>query len=348
MAITSAHACPPAAMRSGRPATTRRDGPDRTLSVAPMLDRTDRHARYLMRLISRRALLYTEMVTTGALLHADPARLLAHDPGESPVALQLGGSEPAAMAACARLGERWGYAEVNVNVGCPSERVRQGAFGACLMAEPGTVAACVRAMRDAVAVPITVKTRIGVDERDSYDALLDFVGTVAEAGCGTFVIHARKAWLKGLSPAENRTVPPLRYDVVYRLKGDFPALEVVLNGGVRSLEAAREHLARVDGVMIGRAAYETPWLLAEADRLLLGASDPAAHRRDVLAAYLDYIERQRVAGVPLPRMTRHLLGLFHGEPGARGWRRHLTVAAMRAGAGSGIVAEAAQHVGLSL
>lgn len=318
---------------------------DRRLCVAPMLDYTDRHARYLLRLLTRRTLLYTEMVTTGALLRGDAARHLDHDPAEHPLALQVGGSEPAAMAACARLGARWGYDEINVNVGCPSPRVQSGAFGACLLAEPGTVADCVRAMADAAAIPVTVKTRIGIDRRDSYEALAEFVGTVAGAGCATFVVHARKAWLSGLSPAENRTVPPLRYDVVYRLKRDFPGLQVVLNGGVNSLDAARKHLGHTDGVMIGRAAYDNPYLLAEADRVVFGELGPSPSRGEVLRAYLDYVEDHLACGVPLARMSRHLFGLFHGQPGARAWRRHLTEGAARPGAGTEVVVDAARQVG---
>jgi tRNA-dihydrouridine synthase A len=309
-----------------------------------MLSYTDRHARYLFRLLAPHATLYTEMATTGALLHADPARFLDHHPFERPVALQVGGSEPEAMAACADMGEAWGYSEVNVNVGCPSERVRAGAFGACLMAEPGTVAACVAAMTAAVRVPVTVKTRIGIDDRDSYEALADFVGTVAEAGCRTFVVHARKAWLRGLSPAENRTVPPLRYDVVYRLKRDFPSLEVVLNGGVTTPDAALGHLERVDGVMIGRAAWENPYLLAEADRALFGTTAPPPSRAGVLDRYADHVADGLAAGVPLARMVRPLLGLHHGRPGARAWRRHLTVEAVRPGAGLEVLAQAARLV----
>jgi tRNA-dihydrouridine synthase A len=317
---------------------------DRRLAVAPMLDRTDRHERYQLRLLSRRALLYSEMVTTGALLRGDPDRALAHDAFEQPVALQLGGSEPAALAACARLGERSGYAEINLNVGCPSERVRSGAFGACLMAEPETVASCVAAMRAAVDVPVTVKTRIGIDDRDSYGALVDFVGTVAAAGCGTFIVHARKAWLKGLSPAQNRTVPPLRYDVVYRLKHDFPALEVVLNGGVTTLEAACGHLERVDGVMIGRAAYDTPYLLSDADRLVFGDPRVPSSRREVLAAYSAYAAAQVARGVPLSALARHVLGLFHGLPGARAWRRAVSEEISRPGASADTLLQAARTV----
>ena len=318
-------------------------GISRLLSVAPMLDLTDRHARYLLRLLTRRTLLYTEMVTTGALLRGDAARHLDHDPAEHPLALQLGGSEPADLAACARLGARWGYDEVNLNVGCPSPRVRSGAFGACLMNEPGTVADCVRAMADASPVPVTVKTRVGVDHRDSYEELAELVATIAEAGCRTFIVHARKAWLSGLSPADNRSVPPLRYDLVYRLKRDFPDLRVVLNGGVTSLASALGHLVHVDGVMIGRAAYEDCYLLSEADQLIFGEPGPGPSREEVVQAYLPYVERELARGVPLARMTRHLFGLFHAQPGARAWRRHLTEGAAHPEAGAEVVREAARH-----
>ena len=317
--------------------------PDHRLSVAPMLDHTDRHARYLLRLLTSRTLLYTEMVTTGALLRGDAARHLDHDPAEHPLALQLGGSEPADLAACARLGARWGYDEINLNVGCPSPRVRSGTFGACLMYEPRTVADCVRAMLDASSVPVTVKTRVGVDHRDSYEELADFVATVADAGCRTFVVHARKAWLSGLSPAENRSIPPLQYDRVYRLKRDFPDLRVALNGGVTRLAAALAHLEHVDGVMIGRAAYEDCYLLAEADHLIFGEPGPGPSREEVIQAFLPYVERQLAQGVPLARMTRHLFGLFHGQPGARAWRRHLTEGAAHPQAGAEVIREAARH-----
>ena len=315
---------------------------DRTLSVAPMLGWTDRWCRYFLRLISRHTLLYTEMVTTGALLHRDPARFLAFDPAEHPLALQLGGSDPAALARCSRLGERWGYDEINLNVGCPSDRVQSGRFGACLMKEPELVAACVRAMADATRLPVTVKHRTGVDRQDSYPALRDFVGTVAAAGCGTFIVHARKAWLQGLSPKENRDVPPLDYPRVHRLKRDFPDLEIIVNGGITHLEAARGQLRHLDGVMIGRAAYHDPWLLADADRLLFG--DPGSPRPDryrVIERLIPFVERELALGTPLNRITRHLLGLFHGQPGARAWRRHLSEQACRAGAGSRVILAAA-------
>ena len=366
---------------------------DRRLAVAPMLDWTDRHFRWFVRRITRHTLLYTEMVTTGALLHGgDRERFLGFDDDEHPVALQLGGADPHELAICARLGAERGYDEINLNVGCPSDRVQHGRFGACLMAEPALVADCVKAMRDAIDVPVTVKHRIGIDERDSYEALCAFVDTVAAAGCDAFVVHARKAWLSGLSPRENRSVPPLRYDVVHRLKRDFPGLTIVLNGGIESLDAAQAQLAYVDGAMIGRAAYHDPWVLAEADEQIFGAAvgaretaeptpsaqapetgrpatlvtrrdvgetwglerpprshraatgvsseegagamaspPPEAHqvarrlgRREVAEAMLPYIAAQAAAGVPVSQITRHLLGLFHGLPGARAWRRALS------------------------
>jgi len=316
----------------------------RKISIAPMLDCTDRHDRYLLRLLTRRALLYTEMVTTGALLHGDRDRLLGFDPAERPLALQLGGSDPADMAACARIAQDAGYDEVNINVGCPSDRVQSGRFGACLMAEPGIVAACYTAMSDAASIPVTVKTRIGIDERDSYEDLADFVGTVASAGCGTFIIHARKAWLSGLSPKQNREVPPLRYETVYRLKRDFPHLEIVINGGIASQDAAAEHLQRVDGVMIGREAYHNPYHLAGIDRRFFGDDATPPTRHAVLAAYLPYVTRQLALGVPLGRMSRHLVGLFQGVPGARAWRRRLSEDSRRPGAGAEVIEQAAREV----
>jgi len=306
---------------------------DRRLAVAPMLDWTDRHCRYFLRLITRRTLLYTEMVTTGALIHGDRRRHLDFDPAEHPLALQLGGSDPNDMARCARLGAEWGYDEININCGCPSDRVQNGRFGACLMAEPQVVAACVSAMKAAVDLPVTVKSRIGIDERDSYGELVDFVGRVAEAGCDALIVHARKAWLQGLSPRENREIPPLRYDWVERLKGDFPSLPICLNGGIRTLDVARELLKRLDGVMIGREAYQNPWLLAEADRVIYAEPAPQPSRQEVLDRFMPYVARGLVSGVPLNAMTRHILGLFQGQPGARAWRRHLSENAHRPGAG---------------
>ncbi|MGQ9658900.1 MAG: tRNA dihydrouridine(20/20a) synthase DusA [Thermochromatium sp.] len=306
---------------------------NRRLSVAPMLDWTDRHCRYFLRLISRHTLLYTEMITTGALIHGDRERFLRYDPAEHPVALQLGGSDPRDLAHCARMAEDWGYDEVNLNVGCPSDRVQNGRFGACLMAEPALVAECVAAMRAAVQVPVTVKHRIGIDERDGYGQLVEFVGHLEAAGCDAIIVHARKAWLKGLSPKENRDIPPLRYEVVRDLKRDFPSLPIVINGGIKTLDAAVEFLRTLDGVMIGRAVYHNPWLLAEADRCIFGDAHPLPTRRQVLEAFIPYAERQLAAGVPLSAMSRHLLGLFQGQPGARAWRRRISEQVQRPGAG---------------
>jgi tRNA-dihydrouridine synthase A len=291
------------------------------LSVAPMMDWTDRHCRSFHRLLTRRARLYTEMVATGALLHGDAARHLDFGPGEHPVALQVGGSDPADLAACARLAERWGYAEINLNCGCPSPRVQRGAFGACLMAEPARVADGVRAMRDAAGLVVTVKHRIGLDRDDSYGFVRDFVGAVADAGCGVFIVHARNAWLHGLSPKRNREVPPLRHEVVYRLKRDFPGLTIVLNGGVTDDEQVQAHLRHVDGVMVGRAAYHRPWWLAGWDARHFGDAAHHPTRAGVERAMVDYMTRQAAAGVPWPRVARHMLGLMHGVDGARRWRR---------------------------
>ncbi len=312
-------------------------GLSRKLSVAPMMDWTDRHERAFLRTISRHTLLYTEMVTTGAILHGDRDRFLAFDPMEHPVALQLGGSEPADLAFAAREGAARGYDEINLNLGCPSDRVQRGRFGACLMTEPELVADCVAAMIGAVDVPVTVKTRIGVDDRDSYDELAAFVDKIAAAGCRCFTIHARKAWLSGLSPKQNREVPPLRYEVVYDLKRDFPQLEIVLNGGVQTLEEAAEHLVRVDGVMIGRAAYQSPYILAEADRRFFAAPEAPKDRETIIADFLPYVERRIAEGVPLKSITRHMLGLFNGLPGARAWRRCLAEEAHRPGAGPEVI-----------
>ncbi len=312
-------------------------GLSRKLSVAPMMDWTDRHERAFLRTISRHTLLYTEMVTTGAILHGDRDRFLAFDPMEHPVALQLGGSEPADLAFAAREGAARGYDEINLNLGCPSDRVQRGRFGACLITEPELVADCVAAMIGAVDVPVTVKTRIGVDDRDSYDELAAFVDKIAAAGCRCFTIHARKAWLSGLSPKQNREVPPLRYEVVYDLKRDFPQLEIVLNGGVQTLEEAAEHLVRVDGVMIGRAAYQSPYILAEADRRFFAAPEAPKDRETIIADFLPYVERRIAEGVPLKSITRHMLGLFNGLPGARAWRRCLAEEAHRPGAGPEVI-----------
>jgi tRNA-dihydrouridine synthase A len=287
-----------------------------------MLDWTDKHCRYLHRLLTQRTRLYTEMVTTGALLHGDERRHLRHDEAERPLALQLGGSEPAELARCAQIGARWGYDEINLNCGCPSERVQRGAFGACLMAEPALVADCVKAMADAVAIPVTVKHRIGIDREQSYAFVRDFVGAVAEAGCGVFIAHARNAWLKGLSPKENREVPPLRYEIVYRLKLDFPHLIIVLNGGVTADEQIAEHLRHVDGVMLGREAYHHPWMMSGWDARFLGGQPCARTPGEVEQAMVAYMQREAVEdGTPWSAIARHMLGLHHGQRGARLWRQ---------------------------
>ena len=309
------------------------DAPARTfhrLSVAPMLDWTDRHCRYFHRLLTRRALLYTEMVTTGALLHGNVASHLDFHLQEHPVALQLGGSDPADLARCAVLAQKWGYDEINLNCGCPSERVQRGAFGACLMAQPALVAACVKAMVDVVGLPVTVKHRIGIDRIESYAFVRDFVGTVAAAGCSTFIVHARNAWLQGLSPKENREVPPLRYPVVYQLKKDFPHLAVVLNGGVTTTAQVQQHLQQVDGVMLGREAYHNPWWLTQWDALVSLAIPAKSSQEAFPELSREWVEEQMVMymqeqaeqhGTSWHTVARHMLGLRHGLPGSRGWRR---------------------------
>ncbi len=292
------------------------------LSVAPMMDWTDRHCRYLHRLLSRHALLYTEMVTTGALVHGDVPRHLRFNAEEHPLALQLGGSEPADLAHCAKLGEQWGYDEINLNCGCPSERVQRGAFGACLMNEPQLVADCVKAMVDASSVPVTVKHRIGIDKIESYEFVRDFVGQVSEAGCDTFIVHARNAWLKGLSPKQNREIPPLRYALVHRLKHDFPALKFSINGGIALNAQVHEHLRLLDGVMVGREAYHNPWWLAEWDAEFFGAAPSERTREEVETLMCDYMVREAAEhGTPWSNIARHMLGLRNGLPGARRWRQ---------------------------
>ena len=292
------------------------------VSVAPMLDWSDRHCRYFHRLLTRRAQLFTEMVTTGALLHGDAARHLRFNAEEHPVVLQLGGSEPSELAACAKLGQDWGYDEINLNCGCPSERVQRGAFGACLMNEPALVADGVKAMRDVLDVPVSVKHRIGVDRVESYGFVRDFVGTLADAGCGVFIVHARNAWLQGLSPKENREIPPLRYGLVHQLKQDFPALHISLNGGITHTAQVAEQLQHVDGVMLGRKAYHRPWWLAEWDAAFFGDVPTALTRDDVEAQMVAYMEREAAAhGTSWYAIARHMLGLRHGLPGARKWRQ---------------------------
>jgi tRNA-dihydrouridine synthase A len=297
---------------------------NRLICVAPMLDWTDRHFRYLMRLISRHTLLYSEMVTTGAIIHGDRQRLLAFDASEHPVALQLGGSDAKELAECAKIVEQYGYDEVNLNVGCPSDRVQSGRFGACLMAEPELVAAGVAAMRAAVDMEVTVKTRIGIDELDSYAHLQRFISLVAAAGCGVFIIHARKAWLQGLSPKQNREVPPLKYEVVRQIKRDFPQLTIVINGGVTDLLQAREHHLQLDGVMIGRQAYTDPYALVTVDREFYRDDHSLPSRRQIVQRYIPYVDRQLAQGVRLASMAKHLLGLFQKVPGAKQWRRYLS------------------------
>jgi len=312
--------------------------------VAPMMDWTDRHCRYFLRLISKRARLYTEMITAPALAHGDVPRHLDFDPAEHPVALQLGGSDPAQLAHAARLGEQWGYDEINLNCGCPSERVQTGSFGACLMAEPALVADCIRVMRDAVSVPVTVKHRIGLGAADDYAFVRDFVGTVASAGCDVFIVHARNAVLKGLSPKENREVPPLRYDVARQLKRDFPALTIVLNGGLTDWESIGRDSNGVDGVMLGRAAYHDPYLLADVDRRLFGATEPVPSRADIVESMVGYAAAQMPHGTSLRAITRHVLGLYHGVRGGRRFRQMLSDATRLQAADASLLRDA-QPVG---
>lgn len=314
------------------------------LSVAPMMAWTTPAQRYFMRRITRHALLYTEMVTTGALIHGDTARFLAYHAEEHPIALQLGGSDPAAMAHCAELAEAHGYDEVNINVGCPSDRVQNGTFGACLMGEPQRVADCVAAMKARVSIPVTVKTRIGIDHQDSYAFLHAFTSAVAHAGADQLIVHARKAWLSGLSPKENREIPPLDYPRVHALKRDFPTLPISINGGFTTLDAAAEHLEYVDGVMIGREAYRNPYVMAGVDRLFFGAETPAPGRLQIVEAMRGYIGDHLAAGGALKDITRHMLGLYHGQPGGRGWRRVLSEQGQRADAGLPVIDAALARV----
>jgi tRNA-dihydrouridine synthase A len=312
--------------------------------VAPMMEWTDRHCRYFLRLISRRTFLYTEMVTAEAVLYGNRERVLGFSPEEHPVGLQLGGCDPEKLAAASKIGAEYGYDEINLNIGCPSDRVQSGRFGACLMAEPELVGECVAAMGEAVALPVTVKCRIGIDDQDAEESLDRFIDRVARAGCRTFIVHARKAWLKGLSPKENREVPPLDYGRVARLKQRRPDLEIILNGGIESFAAAQVHLPEVDGVMLGRAAYAHPYLLAEVDRALFGLNEFPPSRLEVLDRFTPYVERQMAAGARLNQMTRHILGLFHGQPRARAFRRHLAETAHLDGAGLEVLDEARRIV----
>ncbi|MEZ2142895.1 tRNA dihydrouridine(20/20a) synthase DusA [Bradyrhizobium sp. DN5] len=321
------------------------NGLDRKFSTAPMMDWSDRHCRVFHRQLTRRALLYTEMLTTGAIIHGDRERLLGFDACEHPVALQLGGSEPHELALAARIGEAFGYDEINLNVGCPSDRVKDGRFGACLMAEPELVARCVDAMKRAVAVPVTVKCRIGIDEQDPEVALDTLARAVVASGSDALIVHARKAWLNGLSPKENRDIPPLDYDRVYRLKRAMPGVPVIINGGIPGIDDAKAHLAHVDGVMLGRAAYQEPWRLLSVDTDIFGEAAPHASMQDALEAMMPYIEQQLARGTRLHAITRHFVGAFHAVPGARAFRRHLAEHGVKPGAGLDVLREAIARIG---
>jgi tRNA-dihydrouridine synthase A len=316
----------------------------RRISVAPMMDWTDRHCRYFLRLITKKTLLYTEMINAKALVHGDALNLLDFNAEEHPLALQLGGNVPEELAIAAKLGEEAGYDEINLNVGCPSDRVQSGAFGACLMLKPELVKDCVAAMQDKISVPVTVKCRIGVDKQESYDFLHNFVEVVSSSGCNTFIIHARNAWLQGLSPKENRNIPPLRYDIVYQLKQNFPDLEIIINGGITRYEQISEHLRRTDGVMLGREAYHNPYILSEIDSRYYSVDEPIITRAEVLKHLIDYAQQQVNNDIYLKHITRHILGLFHGQPGARQWRRHLSEYAVKRGATIDVIKKAAEFV----
>ena len=318
---------------------------NRRFCVAPMLDWSDRHQRMLMRSMSKHSLVYTEMVTTGALIHGDAQRYLKYDQGEHPIALQLGGSDPKAMAICAKMAEDAGYDEVNINVGCPSDRVQNGAFGACLMAEPELVAENVAAMQVAVDIPVTVKNRIAIDDMEEEETLRRFLSIVSAAGCKTFIVHARKAWLKGLSPKQNRDVPPLNYELVYQMKREFPELELIINGGIETLEECKKHLEQTDGVMVGREAYHNPYLMTDVDQSIYDdINQDKPTRMEVLESYKEYMQQQMSEGVYLKSMSRHLLGLFTGEAGAKAWRRHISENAHKEGAGIEVIEKAATFI----
>ena len=314
------------------------------VSIAPMMDWSDRHYRYFMRLITKHALLYTEMITTGAIIHGDRDRFLAFNAEEHPVAVQLGGSDPDDLAQCATITTDYGYDEINLNIGCPSNRVQSGRFGACLMAEPDLVADCVHAMKGKTNRPVTVKTRLGIDDQDSYELLSKFISKVADAGCETFVLHARKAWLTGLSPKENRQIPPLQYDVVYQIKEDFPQLEIIINGGIKNFSEIVNHLHHTDGIMIGREAYHNPYSLAEVDQHFYNEEKPPLSRSDVVKQFMQYADRQIKNGVHLKHMSRHILGLFQNQPGARRWRRYISENAYQPEANSDIIKNALAQI----
>ena len=315
---------------------------NRRFTIAPMMEWSDRHCRYFWRLLTQQSVLYTEMVTTGAILHAGPERFLPFNAEEHPVALQLGGSDYKDLAKCAKIAEHWGYDEINLNCGCPSDRVQNGAFGACLMARPALVADCVKAMRDVCELPVTVKHRIGIDHMESYQELTEFVQPIADAGCHTFIVHARKAWLKGLSPKQNREIPPLDYTMVHRLKRDFPDLEIIINGGITSIEQCREQLQYVDGVMVGREAYQNPYVLATVDQQIYDSGTAPKKRNQILLEFIPYIQQQLQQGVYLHHIVRHVLGLFQGVPGAKMFRRHISQQAHKNGAGIEVVTDAYQ------
>lgn len=319
---------------------------DRRLSIAPMMDWTDRHQRVFMRGLTKETLLYTEMVVAPAIIFGKdgPGRFLDYNDIEHPIALQLGGSDTTQLAQCAKIAQDWGYDEVNLNCGCPSDRVSAGRFGACLMAEPDLVADCIKAMQDACDLPVTIKHRIGIDDLDSYDLLCAFIDKVAQTGCETFIIHARKAWLKGLSPKQNREVPPLRHDVVYSIKEDFPDLEIILNGEIKSVDQAAGHLEKLDGVMIGRAAYETPYIMAEADQKIFGADTPVVSRMEALERFMPYVEKQVANDIYVRHMAKHLFGLFQGLRGAKAWRRYLSQHMFLDNAQANIILEAAEQI----
>ena len=318
---------------------------NRKFSVAPMLEWTDRHERFFLRLISRHALLYTEMITTGALIHGDRSRHLDFNREEHPVAIQLGGSDPDDLAECAKMAEDHGYDEINLNVGCPSNRVQSGMFGACLMAKPDLVAECVAAMQNAVNIPVTVKHRIGIDENETVEELFEFVEVVAKSGCKTFIVHARKAWLNGLSPKQNRDIPPLRYDVVHLLKQTMPELEIIINGGICDLDTAENQLKYIDGIMMGREAYHNPYILAEVDQRFYQSEAPVLSRQQIMELMFPYVEQELAKGLRLHTMTRHILGLYNGLPGAKKWRRFLSENATNREAGIDVLYKSLECLG---
>lgn len=327
---------------------------DRTFSIAPMIDWTDRHDRYFLRLISKHALLYTEMITTGAIIHGDRERHLGFNTEEHPVAVQLGGSNPTDLALCSTICEDYGYDEINLNVGCPSDRVQSGAFGACLMAQPELVAECIVKMKAACQLPVTIKCRIGIDDQDEYEDLQRFVTSTQQAGCKTYIVHARKAWLQGLSPKENRDIPPLNYDRVYQLKRELPELEIIINGGIKTLDECKSHLNHVDGVMMGREAYQNPFILADVDHLFFGTNKSGSKtspsiqitRNEIVDQMVCYIDELLANGGQLKWVSRHILGIFQGIPGARAWRRHLSEHAYKKGATSEVIRDALKYIDL--